>query len=339
MPATTREWHFVQRPQGLPGPECYELVERELPALQSDDLLVRNLVLSMDPYMRPRMDDGKSYVPKFELGRALTGAAVGEVVESHNEAFPVGSLVAHEAGWREHAVVKGRYARVLEQGQHPSSYHLGILGIPSLTAYAGLFHVAGFQQDESIFVSGAAGAVGGLVGQFAKLAGAKRVVGSAGSLEKVDYVVNELGFDAAFNYRDGDVLGQLRRRFPDGFEVYFDNVGGEHLAASLEVINDFGRMAICGTISTYNDADRRFIPGNLFRIVAKRLRLQGFIVSDHEAIREEFITRVTGWLDSGQLVYRESVSHGLDCMPDAFVGMLTGANTGKAIIRLGDDPV
>jgi len=334
MSLTTREWHFVQRPVGLPGPETFQLVERDLPPLQAGECLVRNLVLSVDPYMRPRMDDVPSYVPPFELGQALTGGAVGEVIETRSDDVPLGSWLVHQAGWREHAVVDARTARVVDRGRYPSSYYLGALGGPGFAAFVGLFHVAGFQPGDSVFVSGAAGAVGSMVGQFAALAGAGRVVGSAGSADKVKHLVDELGFDAAFNYKDGPVLKQLQSALPEGLDVFFDNVGSDHLAAAIEVLNDFGRVALCGTISAYNAAEHGTVPVNAMKIVTKRLRLQGFIAFDHEDLRKDFQARVGGWLESGRLVNPETVSQGIEAVPTAFTGMLTGANTGKAIIRL-----
>ncbi|WP_329057979.1 NADP-dependent oxidoreductase [Amycolatopsis sp. NBC_01480] len=189
----------------------------------------------------------------------------------------------------------------------------------------------------SVFVSGAAGAVGSMAGQFAALAGAKRVVGSAGSVEKTKYLVDELGYDAAFNYKDGPVLQQLQSAFPEGLDIFFDNVGSDHLAAAVEVLNDFGRVALCGTISAYNASEHRAVPVNAFKIVTKRLRMQGFIAFDHEDLRKDFDSRVGAWLENGQLAYRETVSQEIEAVPAAFTGMLTGANTGKAIIRLADD--
>jgi NADPH-dependent curcumin reductase CurA len=339
MSLTTREWHFVQRPVGLPAPETYRLVERDLPTLQPDQCLVKNLVLSVDPYMRTRMDDVPSYVPPFAIGEALTGGAVGEVIETRSADVPVGSWIVHQAGWREHAVVDAKAARVVDKGRYPSSYYLGVLGGPAFAAFVGLFRVAGFRHGESVFVSGAAGAVGSMVGQFASLAGAKRVVGSAGSIEKVKYLVGELGYDAAFNYKDGPVLKQLQSSFPEGLDIFFDNVGSDHLAAAIEVLNDFGRVAMCGTISAYNGAEHPAVPVDAMKIVTKRLRLQGFIAFDHEGLREDFDSQVGAWLESGRLTYRETVSQGIEAVPAAFTGMLTGTNTGKAIIRLADDPV
>ncbi|WSS53384.1 NADP-dependent oxidoreductase [Streptomyces sp. NBC_01180] len=339
MSQMTREWHFVQRPVGLPAPETYRLVERDLPALQPGQCLVRNLVLSVDPYMRSRMDDVPSYAPPYKLGEALTGGAVGEVIETRSGDVPLGSWLVHQAGWREHSVVDATAGRIVDKGRYPSSYYLGVLGGPGFAAFVGLFRSAGFQPGDSVFVSGAAGAVGSMVGQFASLAGARRVVGSAGSIEKVRYLVDELGYDAAFNYKDGPVLNQLRNAFPDGFDVFFDNVGSDHLAAAIDVLNEFGRVAMCGTISTYNAPEHDAVPVDAFKIVAKRLRLQGFIAFDHEDLREEFAPQVGAWLESGRLTYRETASQGIEAVPAALTGMLTGANTGKAIVRLADDPV
>jgi NADPH-dependent curcumin reductase CurA len=337
MSLATREWHFMQRPVGLPAPETFELVERDLPALQPGQCLVRNLVLSVDPYMRPRMDDVPSYVPPFALGEALTGGAVGEVIETRSDDVPLGSWLVHQAGWREHAVVDAKAARVVDKGRYPSSYYLGVLGGPAFAAFVGLFHIAGFRPGDSVFVSGGAGAVGSMVGQFALLAGAKRVVGSAGSIEKVKYLVDQLGYDAAFNYKAGPVLKQLRSAFPKGLDVYFDNVGSDHLAAAVEVLNDFGRVAMCGTISTYNAVEHRAVAVDAVKVVAKRLRLQGFIAFDHEDLRKDFDAQVGAWLESGRLMNPETITQGIESVPTAFTGMLTGANTGKAIIRLAED--
>ncbi|MDQ0779996.1 NADPH-dependent curcumin reductase CurA [Streptomyces aurantiacus] len=337
MSLTTREWHFMQRPVGLPAPETYKLVERDLPALQPGQCLVKNLVLSVDPYMRPRMDDVPSYVPPFELGQALTGGAVGEVIETRSDDVPLGSWLVHQAGWREHAVVDAKAARVVDKGRYPISYYLGVLGGPGFAAFVGLFRIAGFQPGDSVFVSGGAGAVGSMVGQFALLAGAKRVVGSAGSIEKVKHLVDQLGYDAAFNYKAGPVLKQLQSAFPEGLDVYFDNVGSDHLAAAVDVLNDFGRVAMCGTISTYNAVEQRAVPVDAVKVVAKRLRLQGFIAFDHEDLRKDFDAQVGAWLESGRLMNPETITQGIESVPAAFTGMLTGTNTGKAIIRLAED--
>ena len=330
----TREIHLARRPKGLPQDEDFALVERELPELREGQVLVRNDFLSVDPYMRPRMNDVKSYVPPFEIGKALDGGAVGTVIESADEKIAVGTVVSHGLGWREHSVLHTKWVRVIGDSSVPASYHLGVLGMPGMTAYVGLFDIAAFQPGDAVFVSGAAGAVGGLVGQFAKLSGASRVIGSAGSAEKVAVLTDEFGFDAAINYRDGDLVQQLAAAAPDGFDVYFDNVGGDHFAAALEGINDFGRIALCGSVSGYNATGPQPLPTNMFRAVAKRLAMRGFIVSDHESRRAEFERQVSEWITAGDLVYRETFVDGLDHMVEGFRGMLTGANTGKMVIRL-----
>ncbi|KAA1400250.1 NADP-dependent oxidoreductase [Aeromicrobium ginsengisoli] len=334
MTQKTREFHLARRPHGVPVADDYRLVERELPDPAEGDVLIRNVALSIDPYMRPRMNDVPSYIPPFQIDEPMPGGAVGEVIASHDPRVPEGSMVVHDHGWREHAIARADEVRVIEPGGHPWTYYLGVLGMPGLTAYAGLFDVASFTAGEAVFVSAAGGAVGGLAGQFARLAGASRVVGSAGTQDKVRYAVETLGFDHAFNYKDGKLTKQLAQAFPGGFDVYFDNVGGDHLAAALEVINWYGRMALCGAVSVYTATEVPMIPGRLFRAIGKRLRLQGFIVFDHNHLIPEFETRVGAWLDSGELVYREHVTDGLEQMPSAFAGMLAGDNTGKAVIRL-----
>lgn len=332
----TREIHLASRPTGTPTPDNFTIVDTELPAAGDGELLVRNVFMSVDPYMRPRMNDVKSYVPPFQLGRPLDGGAIGEVVESHVDGFAPGDLVLHGLGWREHAVVEGKSARKVDEipGLSPSLY-LGALGMPGLTAYAGLLDVAQFQAGDTVFVSGAAGAVGGLVGQIALLRGAKRVIGSAGSAAKVDYVTDRLGFDVAFNYRDGDVHQQLSAAAPDGIDVYFDNVGGDHLEAAISALNVHGRVALCGAISNYNATAAAPGPRNLWLAIGKRLTLRGFIVSDHNKRFGDLVGEVGGWLRNGELVAEETVVDGLDNAVAAFLGMLRGDNTGKMIVRLG----
>jgi hypothetical protein len=263
---------------------------------------------------------------------------VGEVVASGTDSVPVGSLVLHDSGWRDYALIPASEARVLrrEEGVSPSLY-LGALGMPGLTAYAGLFRIGEFRAGDTVFVSGAAGAVGGLVGQFARLRGAKRVIGSAGSADKVRFVTSQLGFDAAFDYHAGPVADQLRDAAPDGIDLYFDNVGGEHLQAAIDTLHTHGRVALCGSISGYNATERPAGPNNLGLAVGKRLTLRGFIVLDHYDLAAEFAQTVGGWLRSGQLHVQETVVDGLDNAVSAFIGLLRGANTGKMIIHLGQE--
>lgn len=337
MPTTTREIHLAARPDGWPKPSDFALVPTELPDPAAGQLVVRNLFMSVDPYMRPKMNDVKSYTPPYELGKPLYGGAVGEVVESRVDGYAPGDLVLHGLGWREHALLDAAGARGIEPIPGVGvSHHLGALGTTGLTAYVGLLDMAEFQAGDTVFVSGAAGAVGTMAGQIARLRGAKRVIGSAGSAAKVARLTEEFGFDAAFNYRDGHLFRQLAGAAPDGIEVYFDNVGGDHLEAAIGVLNERGRVAMCGSVSQYNAAEPPPGPHNLSLAVGKRLTLRGFIVTDHYARFPDMIREVGGWLRNGDLVIAETiVDGGLDRAVDAFLGMLRGDNTGKAVVRLG----
>ncbi|MZE77081.1 NADP-dependent oxidoreductase [Streptomyces xinghaiensis] len=334
LPRAGRAWHLVARPHGVPVPEDFAL--REIPVTEPGPgrILVRNLRLSVDPYMRGRMNDVKSYVPPFQLDAPMDGGAVGEVVASEADGFAVGDHVLHGLGWREYAVVKAEHATRVDPAVAPLSAYLGVLGMPGLTAYAGLLEVASFQEGDAVFVSGAAGAVGSLVGQIARLKGASRVIGSAGSDEKVRALTEEYGFDAAFNYKNGPVGEQLKEAAPDGIDVYFDNVGGEHLEAAISSLRVHGRVAVCGMISQYNATEPSPAPRNLAQVIGKRLRIQGMLVSDHQALQPRFVEEVGGWIRSGDLHHPETVVHGIDHAVDAFLGMLRGENTGKMIVSL-----
>ncbi|MET9346849.1 NADP-dependent oxidoreductase [Streptomyces termitum] len=334
LPATSRAWHLVARPHGWPAPTDFALRESPVEAPAEGRILVRNLHFSVDPYMRGRMNDVKSYVPPFELDRPMDGGAVGVVVASGAEGFAEGDHVLHGLGWREYADVPARHATKVDPEVAPLSTYLGVLGMPGLTAYAGLFETASFKEGDAVFVSGAAGAVGSQVGQLAKLKGASRVIGSAGSDEKVKWLVEELGFDAAFNYRNGPVKDQLREAAPDGIDVYFDNVGGEHLEAAISSLNVHGRATICGMIAQYNDTEPVPGPRNMALIIGKRLRLQGVLVGDHYGLQPRFVEEVGGWLRSGELKYRETSVEGIENGVDAFLGLLRGDNTGKMIVSL-----
>jgi NADPH-dependent curcumin reductase CurA len=272
--------------------------------------------MSVDPYMRDRMNAAKSYAPRYELGEPMHGGAVGEVVASRADGFAEGDVVLHQLGWRELAVVPAKTARRVDTSLAPASAYLGVLGMPGLTAYVGLLDVAALHEGDIVFVSGAAGAVGSLAGQIAKLRG-HTVIGSAGSPEKVAYVRDELGFDAAFDYHDGPVRELLRDAAPDGIDVYFDNVGGEHLEAALSTFNTHGRAALCGSISTYNDVEPT--PGP----------------RDHYDRHAAFAQEVGAWLRDGRVKFRETVvDGGIEAAPQAFIDLLRGANTGKMVVRL-----
>ncbi|KAK1178947.1 NADP-dependent oxidoreductase [Streptomyces sp. NBS 14/10] len=336
IPATSREWHLVARPQGWPKPEDFALRETPVTEPGPGRVLVRNLYMSVDPYMRGRMNDVKSYVPPFKLDHPMEGGAVGEVIASNAEGIAVGDHVLHFAGWREYAQVDAKYAVKVDPAAAPLSAYLGVLGMTGLTAYAGLLEVASFKEGDAVFVSGAAGAVGSEVGQIAKLKGASRVIGSAGSDEKVRLLTEEYGFDAAFNYKNGPVADQLKEAAPDGIDVYFDNVGGEHLEAALGRLNVHGRITVCGMIAQYNATEPPAAPRNLALVIGKRLRMQGMLVQDHQHLQPQFVEEVGGWLREGKLHYRETVVKGIDNAADAFLGMLRGANIGKMIVSLTD---
>ncbi|MGW5675805.1 NADP-dependent oxidoreductase [Streptomyces sp. NPDC003860] len=334
LPTTGREWQLVARPHGWPTAEDLALREVPVSAPGEGRILVRNLHFSVDPYMRGRMNDVPSYIPPFQLDQPLDGDAVGVVIASAAEGFAVGDTVAHRLGWREYAEVPAAQARVIDTSLAPASAFLGVLGMPGLTAYAGLFRTAGFKEGDAVFVSGAAGAVGSLVGQMARVKGASRVIGSAGSAAKVERLIERYGFSAAFNYKEGPVAEQLAKAAPDGIDVYFDNVGGDHLEAAIGALKLRGRVTLCGAVAQYNDTEPTPGPSNLALVVGKRLRLEGVLVLDHEDLRPQFVQDVAGWIASGDIVYDETVVEGIEHGFDAFIGMLRGENTGKMIVSL-----
>lgn len=334
QPASTREIRLASRPVGRPQPENFRLAESSLPELDNGQVLVRNLFISVDPYMRGRMNDVKSYSAPFALDAALDGGAVGEVIASRSQDRKVGDVVVHQLGWREHSVLDAAATTVARTDLAPASAFLGALGMTGLTAYAGLLKVAEFKAGEAVFVSGAAGAVGSLVGQIAKALGASRVIGSAGSKEKVDRLL-ELGFDAAFNYQDGPVSDQLRAAAgTGGIDVYFDNVGGEHLEAALAALNVGGRVAMCGAIAQYNATEPTPAPRNLMLAIGKQLTLRGFLVGGQRRHAAEFAAQMATWLADGTVRYDETIVDGLENAPQAFMDLLDGANTGKMLVRL-----
>ncbi len=334
LPATSPEIRLASRPVGRPVPENFELAEATVPQLDEGQILVRNLYISVDPYMRGRMNDVKSYSAPFAVGAALDGGAVGEVIASRSEARKVGDVVVHQLGWREYAVLDAAGTTVARTDLAPASAFLGALGMTGLTAYAGLLKVAEFKPGDVVFVSGAAGAVGSLVGQIAKAMGAAKVIGSAGTPEKVARLL-ELGFDEAFNYRDAPVLDQLKAAAGEGgIDVYFDNVGGDHLEAALSTLNVGGRVAMCGAISQYNSTEPTPGPRNLMLAIGKQLTLRGFLVGGQRQHGAEFAERMAGWLADGTLRYDETVVDGLENAPQAFMDLLEGANTGKMLVRL-----
>jgi NADPH-dependent curcumin reductase CurA len=329
-----RQIVLASRPSGWPTAANFALTETDRPALADGQVRVRNLFMSVDPYMRGRMNNVTSYVPPFRLGQPLEGGAIGTVIESRSPDLAEGDLVLHMLGWRDEAVMQAGQARQVTaaEGLSPSVY-LGVLGMPTLTAYVGLLDIASLAPGNVVFVSGAAGAVGSMAGQIAKLKGASRVIGSAGSDEKVRWL-REIGFHAAFNYRARSVLEQLREAAPDGIDVYFDNVGADHLDAALVMLNYHGRVAMSGAIANYNATEPPVGPSNLGLVITKRLTLRGFIVSDHQQRMPDMIADVSAWLRDGKLSHAETIVDGLDHAPGAFIDLLRGANTGKMLVRL-----
>ena len=326
----TRQVVLVRRPVGLPKTDDFALREVELPEPGAGEALVENLCMSVDPYMRGRMTDRKSYTPPFAVNEALAGGAIGRVLRSNDPDLPVGEHVESHFGWREAFVAPAAALRRLEA---PASAYLGVLGMPGMTAYAGLLEVGALEEGETVFVSGAAGAVGSAVGQIARIKGCT-AIGSAGSAEKVRHLLDDLGFDHAFDYHDGSLERHIRAGAPDGIDVYFDNVGGEHLQAALNCMRPNGRIPLCGAISQYNATAPVPGPNNLAIAIGMGLTLKGFIVSNFNHLRADFLRDMAAWVDSGRLRYRETVFSGIENAPEAFIGLFTGANTGKMIVHL-----
>jgi NADPH-dependent curcumin reductase CurA len=336
MPLMNRQVVLKSRPVGAPKTADFQIVETPLPAPGDGEILCRTIYLSLDPYMRGRMNEGRSYAANVALGQVMVGGTVGEVVESKHPAFAKGDLVAGYDGWQAYGVSKGVGVRKLDPKQAPISTALGVLGMPGMTAYVGLLDIGRPKPGETVVVSAASGAVGSAVGQIAKIQGC-RVVGIAGGPRKCEYVVDELGFDACVDYKAEDVFAGLARACPQGIDVYFDNVGGDVLKAVLRLINVNARIPLCGIISQYNATE--LPPGpNLAPILINRALIKGFIISDHLDRLPDFLRDCVAWLREGRLKYREDVVAGLDNAPAALIGLLEGRNFGKLLVSVSHDP-
>ncbi len=334
----SREIRLKQRPVGLPSADDFELVTVTIPAPGPGEVLVRNLYMSVDPYMRGRMIEQPSYVEPFQLGQPLEGGCAGQVVQSQSDTFQVGDYVLGRKGWREYYVSNGADLTKIDPSLAPVQVYLGVLGMPGMTAYVGLLGIGRPQAGNTVFVSAAAGAVGSVVCQIAKLKGC-RVVGSAGSAAKVHWLREVAGVDAAFNYKEVDSLtAEVGRHCPQGIDVYFENVGGAHLEAALEHMNMRGRIVLCGMISQYNDTTPSSGPRNLRLAVRKRLTLTGFIVSDHADRQPQFYADMGSWIAAGKIRWQETIVDGIENAPKAFLGLFTGENIGKMLVRLGPEP-
>lgn len=332
-----RQITLAARPVGYPKESDFNLVEVPMPTPGDGEVLVKTIYLSVDPYMRGRINAAKSYAANVEIDEVMVGSVIAEVIETEHPDFKIGDIVNAGIGWQEYGVAAGNGLRKIDPTIAPISTGGGILGMPGLTAYFGLLEVGQLQERETVFVSGAAGAVGSVVGQIAKIKGC-RVVGSAGSDEKVAYVVDELGFDAAFNYKEvDDYNDELQRFLPDGIDVYFDNVGGSITDAVFPNLRIKGRVVICGQISQYNLEKPEMGPRFLWFMITKRARIEGFLVSEFADGHAEALVEMAGWLREGKLKYRETIEEGgIESAPAAFISMLKGGNIGKQLVKIAD---
>jgi NADPH-dependent curcumin reductase len=334
-----RQIILVSRPHGEPTLENFKLAEGPIPPAGTHQVLLKTKYLSLDPYMRGRMSEAKSYVPPFVIGEPLGGGTVSEVVASNNPKYAVGDMVLAFGGWQEYSVSEGNGLRKLDPKTAPVSTALGVLGMPGLTAYAGLLNIGQPKPGETLAVAAAAGPVGSAVGQIAKIKRC-RVVGIAGGQKKVDYLRNELGFDAAVDHRSPRLKEELKAACPNGIDIYFENVGGAVWDAVLPLLNNFARVPVCGLVANYNATslpegpDRS--PALMRTILSKRLRVQGFIVYDFAQQTGDFLRDVSGWIREGKLKYREDIVEGLENAPQAFIGLLNGTNFGKLLVKVSD---
>ena len=323
---------LASRPTGWVTEDNFRLDSAPVPKPKEGEVLVKNLWLSLDPYMRGRMNDTKSYAAKQELGEVMIGGTVGEVIESKNPKFAVGDKVVGMFGWQQYGLSNGAGLNKIDASRAPASAFLGVLGMPGVTAWIGLLDICQPKAGETVVVSAAAGAVGSVVGQIAKIKGC-RAVGIAGGKAKCDYVVKELGFDACVDYKAGKLDDDLKAAVPKGIDCYFENVGGEILDAALRRMNPFSRIAVCGLISQYN-VTRPYAVKNFASILTNRIKVQGFIVSDRMDLWAKALPELIGWVASGKIKYRETVAHGLENAPKAFIGLLKGENFGKQLVKL-----
>jgi len=330
----SREIQLKNRPAGIPTEDDFQVVQTVLPEIAEGQILVRNAYLSVDPYMRGRMGERETYIAPFELGKPLEGGCVGHVIESRSEKFQEGDTVLGDKGWREFFVSNGQDLVPIDVQNVPIQHYLGILGMPGFTAYVGLLDMGKPKEGDTVFVSSAAGAVGSLVCQIAKIKGC-RVVGSTGSEEKTAWLEKEAGIDAAFNYKTaGNLWDEVRKQCPEGIDVYFDNVGGSHLEAAIHSMNDHGRIVLCGMISFYNATRPPRAPRNLVSAITKRLTLRGFIIHDHDHRQPQFQHDMRQWLKEGQIRWKETIVQGVENAPKAFLSLFSGETFGKMLVKL-----
>ena len=332
---------LISRPEGEPKPSDFRRVESEVPSLGDEQVLCRSIYLSLDPYMRGRMNAGKNYAKPVEIGAVMEGGVVGQVVQSSHPDFAEGEIIVGHGGWQEYFSLPGKALRKVDPKWGPISTAVGVLGMPGMTAYTGLLNIGKPQKGETVVVAAASGAVGSVVGQIAKIKGA-RAVGIAGSAEKCHYVTEELGFDASINHKAADFAEQVEAACPDGIDVYFENVAGKVFETVLPLFNAFARIPVCGTIAMANATSLppgpNQVPMLLRQILTKRLTFRGFIVSDYADQMQEAFTTLAEWIGEGKLRYREDFVDGLEKAPEALIGLLRGENFGKLVVRVSDDP-
>ncbi|MCM3611839.1 NADP-dependent oxidoreductase [Planococcus sp. MERTA32b] len=334
-PTTYKEIHLANRPEGTPSNDDFAFVEQEIGSPGEGEVLLKTLYLSVDPYMRGRMRDVKSYVAPYKLNEAISGGILAEVVESNSELLKKGDIVNGTLKWAEYNIAKAEKVQKVDPTIAPITTRLGILGLTGLTAYFGLLDIGKPQAGETVVVSGAAGAVGSVVGQIAKLKGA-RAVGIAGSQEKIDYLINELGFDAAVNYKSDSFKEDLKQALPDGVDVYFDNVGGEVSDAVIWELNNKARVVLCGTISSYNTPGGDIGPRIQWKFITTSSMMKGFTLGDYASEFRTGATDLGKWLQEGKLKYEETIVEGFENTPKAFFGLFEGSNLGKQLVKVAD---
>ncbi|WP_257347078.1 NADP-dependent oxidoreductase [Pseudalkalibacillus decolorationis] len=335
---TTKQIRLAKRPKGMPEKSDFEWNKMALENPDTGEVLLKTLYVSVDPYMRGRMSDSKSYVKPYEVGKMITGGVIAEVIDSKSSDLQKGDVVIGDLGWQTYHLVPENQLRKINPEQAPISTHLGVLGMPGMTAYFGLLDIGKPKEGETVVVSGAAGAVGTVVGQIAKIAGAK-VVGIAGTQEKINYLKNDLHFDEVVNYKSENFRDELKQACQDGIDVYYDNVGGEVSDSVLRLINKGARIPVCGQISLYNLEKPDLGPRIQSQLLINSALMKGFIVSDYGAHFEEAIQDLAKWLNEGRLTYRETVVEGFNNIPDAFLGLFKGENIGKYIVKVADREV
>ena len=330
-----KKWVLKKRPEGYPSLDDFDIVNSPIPDPKHGEVLIKTLYLSLDPYMRGRLRDAKSYASPVGLGEVITGEVVGRVIRSNYQSLEVGDIVTAHIGWQQWGSIPGQMVRKVDSQKPPISTSLGILGMPGLTAYFGLLEIGKPIVGETLVVSAASGAVGAIVGQLGKMMGC-RVIGTAGTNQKVNYIVDELGFDGAINYKTQNVESEIHKLCPNGIDIYFDNVGGEVTDIVMNNLAMYARIIICGQISQYNSVGQEQGPRNLWALIRTRSKIQGMLVTDWERKHEQARTRLSGWVLSEKLKYKEYIVEGFEKSPQAFIGLMNGENFGKLLIHVSE---